>query len=125
MAQKIPSALGQRRIEDLSGRALLDHTADVEYGDPVTDAARERHLVRDNDHRPALVGEPLHHGEHVATRFRIEPSSWLIEEHDGGIHGQRTSPGDTVLFAAWMRRWVGRSLLPRRTSRRAIRCQAR
>ena len=49
MAQKIPSALGQRRIEDLSGRALLDHAADVEYRDPVTDAARER------PDRPAIL----------------------------------------------------------------------
>src|SRR4029453_16722669 len=51
MTQEIARALGDWRVEDLGRRLFLYDAAGVEYGDPVADAARKRHLVRDDDHR--------------------------------------------------------------------------
>ena len=34
--------------------------------------ARESHLVRDDDHRASLLGQRLHHAQHLADELRIE-----------------------------------------------------
>src|SRR5512133_333352 len=66
MAQEVARARSGWNIEDARRRTFLDDAARVEHRDPVADAAGERHLVRDDDHRHALVRERLHHAEDLA-----------------------------------------------------------
>jgi hypothetical protein len=85
-------------LEDLRGRALLDHPALVEDDDPVGDPLGEIHLVGNDDHGHPLVGEPLHDRKHLADGLRIEGGGRLVEQHDIGLHGEGPGDGNPLLL---------------------------
>src|SRR5258708_38345850 len=88
MAEEVAGARHQRRLEDLLRRPLLDDAALVEDDDPVGDALGEIHLVGDHHHGHALVGQRLHHRQHLADGLGIERRGRLVEQHDVGLHGE-------------------------------------
>ena len=84
----------------LVGRALLDELAVGEEQDAAADLAGEVHLVRDDDHGHALLGELLHDVEHLADHLGVEGAGGLVKEHDVGVHAQCADDCDTLLLAA-------------------------
>ena len=64
------------------------------------DLAREAHLVRDDHHRHAFLGEPHHHVEHLVDHFRVERRRRLVEQHADRVHRQRARDRDALLLAA-------------------------
>ncbi len=87
-------------LEKICRRGRLDDGAGMHEGYPVGDLAREIHLVADDDHRHALVGELVHDVEHFLHHFRIERRGRFVEQHERRLHGERTVNGDTLLLAA-------------------------
>jgi hypothetical protein len=61
--------------------------------------AGEPHLVRDDDHRHAVAGEPGHRVEDLADHLRVERRGRLVEQHELGVHRQRTGDGHPLLLA--------------------------
>ena len=104
MAEEVAGARHQRRLEDLRGRSLLDDAALVEDDHPVGDALGEIHLVGDHHHGHALVGQRLHHCQHLADGLGIERRGRLVEQHDVGLHGERAGDRHPLLLAARQRR---------------------
>ncbi len=97
--------------DDLVGGAVLDDHAAVHEDDPVGDLAGEGHLVGDDHHRHALLGEPAHHREDVPDQLGVERGGRLVEEHHLGAHGERPRDGHPLLLAAGQGGRVGVRLL--------------
>ena len=104
MAQELARARHRRRLEDLLRRPLLDDAAVVEDDDPVGDPPGEVHLVGDDDHGHALVGQRLHDAQHLADRLGIERRGRLVEQHQRRLHRERAGDRDPLLLAARQRR---------------------
>src|SRR5262249_3727654 len=62
--------------------------------------ARERDLVRYDDHGHALARELADHDQHFANELGIECTRYLIEQHDLGSHGESTRNCHALLLAA-------------------------
>ena len=67
---------------------------------PVGRGAGEAHLVGDDDHRHAPLGEVDHDVEDLLDHLGVERRGRLVEEHHLGLHGQRAGDGDALLLAA-------------------------
>ena len=65
LRDELAQPLRARRAEDLGRRPLFLDQAVVQEQDAIGDVARELHLVRDHDHRRAVVRELAHHGRLV------------------------------------------------------------
>ena len=87
-------------VEELVGRAGLHDLAVGHKHDTVGNAAGEVHLVRDDDHRHALLGQTDHDLEHLVDHFGIEGARGLVKEHGLGLHGKRAGDGHALLLAA-------------------------
>src|ERR1043165_845491 len=98
--QKVLRPLLLRRAQQLARLALLDDLAAVDEDHPVRYLAREAHLVRDHDHRHAIVREQTHDGEHFADQFGIESRRGLVEEDCLRTHRQRPRDRHALLLAA-------------------------
>src|ERR1700712_5296784 len=61
-----------RHAEHLLWRARLHDDTRVHHEDAISDFARERHLVGNDDHRHALTGKRLHYLENLADQFGIQ-----------------------------------------------------
>ena len=79
---------------------VLDDPPLVHEDDAVGDLAREAHLVRDDDHRHAVLRQPDHDVEHLVDHLGVERRGRLVEQHGDRIHGQRPGDGDALLLAA-------------------------
>src|SRR5438093_351283 len=88
--QELPGTLRPRRGEELLGRGFLHHPAGVHEDDAVGHPPRESHLVRDDDHRHAVLREVGHDVKDFVDHLRIERRGGLVEEHDLRLHRQRT-----------------------------------
>ena len=86
--------------EDPLGRTLLEDEALVEEDDAVGDVAREAHLVGGDEHRHALGGQLADDVEHLADELGVERAGDLVEQEQGGIHGQGADDRDALLLAA-------------------------
>ena len=95
-----------RVVDDLLRRADLDEHALLDEVDAVGRLAGERHLVGDHDHRRALVGQLLHHVDHLADERRVEGRRRLVEQQHLGLHRQRPGDGHALLLAARQARRV-------------------
>src|SRR6478736_2858919 len=82
--------------EELVGRGLLDDPAVGHEDDAVRGAAGEAHLVGDDDHGHAGVGQLDHHVEHLGDHLRVQGRGRLVEEHHLGIHRERAGGGDPM-----------------------------
>ena len=87
-------------LEDVLRRAGLGDLAVGHEQHTVAHLAGEAHLVRDDDHRHALVRQLLHNVEHFADHLGVERARRLVKEHDLRVHGERTHDGDALLLPA-------------------------
>src|SRR5215217_9175363 len=87
-------------IEEFGSAALLRDEASVHEHDAACDLTRERHLVRDDHHRHALVCELPNDREHFAHELGVECGRDLVEEEHAGRHGERASDRDALRLAA-------------------------
>ena len=81
-------------------RPLLDDDAAVDEQHAVGDVAGKTHLMGDDDHGHAVVGELAHHAENVADELGIERRGRLVEQDGLGLHRQRPRNRDALLLAA-------------------------
>ncbi len=86
------------------GWALFDDRPRFHEYDVGGDLAGEAQLVRDDDCGPAPDGQIPDHAQHLAGQFRIERRRRLVEQHDPGIHDQRSHDGHALLLPAGERR---------------------
>ena len=89
-----------RVVEKLDRRPFFDDHPVVEHHHAVGRLASEAHLVTDDDHRHAFVGELLHHRKHLADHLGVERAGRLVEEHQGRPHRQRARDRHALLLAA-------------------------
>ena len=87
-------------VEDLLGAAFLDDAATLQEQHPRADVARELHLVRDDDHRPALPGQFADDAEHLRLARRVEGGSGLVEQDHLRVHRQGAGDGHALPLTA-------------------------
>ena len=87
-------------VKKVSGVGLLDDPAVGHEDDPVGGAAGEAHLVGDDDHRHAVVGQRGHDVEDLVDHLGVERGGRLVEEHHLRVHGQRAGDRHPLLLAA-------------------------
>ena len=56
--------------------------------------------MRHDDHRRALLGELLHHGEHLADELGIKRRGWFVKEDHIGLCGNGAGDADALLLSA-------------------------
>src|SRR3954464_1318882 len=69
-----------RFAEDLLRPSVLHHSPAVQEAHPIGNLAGERHFVRCEDHRHAVLFEVSDQREHLADELRIECACHLVEE---------------------------------------------
>src|SRR5439155_1742755 len=65
--------------DDLTPRALDDHLAEVQHGDPLGEVERDVHVVLDHDDRH-VAGDAADEGQHVTPLLEREPGERLVEQ---------------------------------------------
>ena len=100
LAEEQLRAVLARVLEEVLRGALLDQGAFVEEEQPVRHLPREAHLVGDDEHRHARLGQLAHHVEHFLDHLRVERRRGLVEQHDLRLHRQRPRDGDALLLPA-------------------------
>ena len=98
-------------VEDLLRRAVLVDIAALHEEDARRYVVGELHLVGDDEHRQALLGQLADDAEHLAHHRRVEGTGRLVEEDDVGLHGQGAGDGHTLFLAAGEARRIDVSLL--------------
>jgi hypothetical protein len=85
------------------------------------DLAREVHLVRDHQQRHALVGQALHHLQHLAHQLGVQRRGDLVAQQHAGLHRQRAGDRHALLLAAesWSGQASNFSARPTRSAARA------
>ena len=86
--------------DHLSRRPFLDDDAAVHEQHLVGHLARELHLVRDDDHRHAFLGEAAHDAEDVADELGVQRGRRLVEQHQLRLHRQRPRDRHPLLLPA-------------------------
>src|SRR5487761_1828982 len=99
-AEDLPGPRDLRVSEDLGRRPLLDDLAAVHDHHSVGDVSGDRHIVGDDDHRHALVGQPPHDLHDLVGHLRVERRGGLVEEDRGRVHGQGAGDGYALLLPA-------------------------
>ena len=87
-----------RFLEDLLRRAFFIDAALVHVPDAVGDLARKVHLVGDDHHRAAGLGDHADDGLDFADHGGVQRGGGLVEQDDLRVHGQRARDGDTLLL---------------------------
>src|SRR6478672_3718920 len=100
LAEEVLGPVRGRVREELLGGVLLDDRAVGHEHDAVRGGAGKAHLVGDDDHRHALLGEVDHHVEDLLDHLRVECGGRLVEEHHLRLHRQCTGDRDPLLLAA-------------------------
>ena len=85
--------------EEVLGRAFLDDLALVHEDDPVCHLTGKTHLVGDDQHRHTRPRQFLHGVEDLFDHLRVQCRGGFVEQHDLGVHGQRSRQGHTLLLA--------------------------
>ena len=62
--------------------------------------AGEGHLVGDDDHGQALLGQLAHNAQHFTHHLGVQGGGRLVKQQHFGLHGQRTGDGHALLLAA-------------------------
>ena len=81
-----------------NGGTAIEDPPGVQEAHPIGDLARERHLVRGDEHRHAALAQPANRVEHFAHEFRIERGGGLIHHDHLRIAGDRARDFDQLLF---------------------------
>src|SRR5258708_26614666 len=79
--EELLEALRAAAVEQVVGRALGIDLSLMQEHHAIGHMPRETHLVRDDQHGPAFLGERAHYAEHFTDQFRVECGSGFIEEH--------------------------------------------
>ncbi|BDZ54876.1 hypothetical protein GCM10025870_19490 [Agromyces marinus] len=87
-------------VEEVVGVAVFDDSAFVHEHDLVGDFAGEAHLVGDDEHGHAALGEAGHEVEHALDQFRVQGAGGLVEEHHLGLHREGAGDRDALLLPA-------------------------
>ena len=87
-------------FEYLLRRARFPKLALVHIEHAAARVAGEAHLVRDDEHREAPLGEVRDDGEHLGYHLRIQRARRLVEQQDLGIHGQAAGDGHALALPA-------------------------
>ena len=98
-------------VDDLVRGTLLDDVAALHEDDTAGNLAGKADLVRDDDHRHALLGQTLHDLQHLTDHFGVERGGRFVEQHNVRVHRQRTGDGDALLLAAGQLRGIGIRLI--------------
>lgn len=85
--------------EEFGGRGFLDDRAAGHEDHAIGDLAGKAHLVRDADHRHALIGQRYHGIQHLFDHLRIKRRRRLIEQHHFRPHAKRAGDGHALLLA--------------------------
>ncbi|CAD5377913.1 hypothetical protein OF001_U250010 [Pseudomonas sp. OF001] len=91
---------GLRVVEYLLRGALLLDAALVEEHHLAGNLAGEVHLVGDQQHGAAFLGQRTDHVEHFLDHLRIERRGRLVEQDHLGLHAQGAGDGRALLLAA-------------------------
>lgn len=86
--EEVLGALGLGMVEELVGRAGFHDLAVGHKDDAVGYAAGKVHLVRDDDHRHALLRQTDHDLEHLVDHLGVKGARGLVKEHGLGLHGE-------------------------------------
>lgn len=86
--EEVLGALGLGVVEELVGRAGFYDLAVGHKHDAVGHATGEVHLVRDDDHRHAPLGQTDHDLEHLVDHLGVKGACGLVKEHGLGLHGE-------------------------------------
>ena len=87
-------------LEHFLRLALLDDPSVIDEEETVANLARKAHLVRDDDHRHALVCQRAHDVQNLLDHLGVECARRLIEEHEARLHGESAGDGDALLLSA-------------------------
>lgn len=86
--EEVLGALGLGMVEELVGRAGFHDLAVGHKDDAVGYAAGKVHLVRDDDHRHALLRQTDHDLEHLVDHLGVKGARGLVKEHGLGLHSK-------------------------------------
>jgi len=70
------------------------------------DLPGEAHFMGHHDHRPAFLGQPLNHPQHLTHQLRVECRGRFVEQHHLRLHRQRPGNRHPLLLAAGEKRRV-------------------
>ena len=87
------------RGEQAGDRALEDDAAVVDHHEVVADRLDLGQQVARDEDRDATVGEPAHHGAHLADAGRVEAVGRLVEDAQLGSGKQRRGDAEPLLHA--------------------------
>ena len=109
-----------RICEELLRLILLYDIAAVHEQHARCNLAGKAHLVGNNDHGHAVVGQLLHDFKHLTDHFRVKRRGRLVEQHHIRIHCQRTRDGDTLLLTAGKLRRIAVRLVRQTDTRKQL-----
>src|SRR6516164_2275718 len=85
--------------QHFGGRTVFGDLAAIHEEDMIGDVASKADLVGDDDHCRAVLGELTHYREHLSNELGVERRRDLVEQHNLGLHRQRSSDRDTLCLA--------------------------
>src|SRR5947209_1266261 len=100
MIEETARAQLARRAEQLRRRSWLDDGAFVHVNDAICHSPRKRELVGDDQRRHAASCQHPDGVEDLAHKLGVERRGRLVEQNDGGFHGDRAGDGNALLLAA-------------------------
>src|SRR2546423_1826898 len=107
LTDELPGSILFRIREEQGGLSYLEYLALVHENDPVSNFSREPHLVRHHKHGHAIARKVTYYVEHFLNHLRVERGRRLVEQHDLGLHAQRSGYRGSLLLPARQRIGVG------------------
>src|ERR1700730_474347 len=111
LADELLGSILFRIREEQGGLSHLEYLALFHENDPVSNFSSESHLVRHHKHGHTIAREVTHHVEHFLDHLRVEDGRRLVEQHDLGLHAQRSGYRGSLLLPAGERIWVSVSFV--------------
>src|SRR3989344_5555008 len=98
--RKKVAQLGGLRVLEHVARARLPHLAFVHVDDGVGHTGGKLHLVGDQHHGHAALGQGLDHAQYLAGELRVHGRGHLVKQHHLRLHRQRPGNGHALLLPA-------------------------
>ena len=103
-----------RALEELPGRRLLHHLAEIHHADAVGDEADGAEIVRDEEERNPLlaadVGQKL---QYLHLDVHVDGRGRLVADNELRFQGKRSGQGDALQLAAGKLKAVAVGVAPR------------
>jgi hypothetical protein len=81
-------------------RPFVDDPPVVHHHDAIGGRLGEGHLVRNHDHRHAVLSQLAHDLDDLAHHLGVQRARWLVEQHQRGPHRQCSGDRDPLLLAS-------------------------